>query len=125
MTSRFHQLHCLNLIRQYTWRDYYDQHPNLVQKPTDMTRADEKGQRFHVDHCIETLRLSLMCHGDITPYLHVKHSNEDKLGTADFNAKHKCRNFDRIVDDFEKKVVRTRWPNFPSKQYESIPGLQS
>jgi hypothetical protein len=32
-------------------------------------RASDVGNRMHVDHCIETLRKALMCHGDVTPFL--------------------------------------------------------
>lgn len=118
----FHQLHCLNLIRQYTWKDYYDLHPDEVQKPTDISRDTETGLRVHVDHCIETLRLSLMCHGDVTPFLIVKRDEND-FGVADFNNHHKCRKFDTIVEAFKEKVVMERWSNidFPSTQYEQIP----
>lgn len=58
--------------------------------------------RMHVDHCIEALRLSLMCYADITPLL-IKKSSRLKVGRmADFNVHHKCRNFDKIVDHVDK-----------------------
>lgn len=54
--------------------------------------------RMHVDHCVETLRLGLMCYSDVTPvFLEV---NEDRLygQQANFNVYHKCRDFDALVD---------------------------
>lgn len=54
--------------------------------------------RMHVDHCIETLRLGLMCYSDVTPvFLEV---NEDRIygQQANFNVYHKCRDFDALVD---------------------------
>lgn len=50
--------------------------------------------RMHVDHCIESLRIALMCWGDVTPLL-------IRLGgpagaKADFNTHHRCRNFDKL-----------------------------
>ncbi|MCJ1402924.1 hypothetical protein MMC11_006145 [Xylographa trunciseda] len=110
----FHQLHCLNLIRQYTWREYYEAYPDRVETPSDIVLDTKEGLRTHVDHCIETLRLNLMCHGDVTPYIFVKESDDDILGTADFNAHHKCRRFDKLVDFFEKKAVVSRWPGWPA-----------
>ena len=66
--------------------------------PTDLLDADPSIAREHVDHCIETLRLSLMCYGDITPLFFDLDPNEELGRIADFNVHHKCRNFDSIVD---------------------------
>jgi hypothetical protein len=57
----FHHLHCLNLVRQYTWVDHYET------PPSDLL-AGPVGNRMHVDNYIETLRLALTCNADITPY---------------------------------------------------------
>ena len=117
----FHQLHCLNLIRQYTWREYYDAHPERVAKPTDLARdPSERGRREHVDHCIEALRLGLMCNADVTPYVFEQEEEEDP-GRADFSAHHKCRRFDGIVAAFEERVARPRWYGWETKQYEHLP----
>jgi hypothetical protein len=63
---------------------------------------------MHVDHCIETLRLGIMCTSDITPVL-LERNNYNNLGTSlDFNVHHKCRNFDKIaqyVDNMNHDVV--------------------
>jgi hypothetical protein len=62
--------------------------------------------RTHVDHCIESLRLSFMCYGDITPVL-VELDNTTRGGRkADFNVHHKCRNFEKIVNWVEKNGRR-------------------
>ncbi|KZP06292.1 hypothetical protein FIBSPDRAFT_842279 [Athelia psychrophila] len=50
----FHQLHCLNVIRQALAPDYYP-----------MLRINHDFD--HVDHCVNSLRESLMCSVDITP----------------------------------------------------------
>ncbi|KAI0158113.1 hypothetical protein GGR57DRAFT_459069 [Xylariaceae sp. FL1272] len=91
----FHQIHCLNMIRQYTWRDWYFQHEDVVPPPLDMLASDV-GTRIHVDHCIETLRKSIMCHGDTTPYFTVFDSEQSLGARADFSAHHKCRNFEKL-----------------------------
>ncbi|KXJ84919.1 hypothetical protein Micbo1qcDRAFT_128869 [Microdochium bolleyi] len=89
----FHQLHCLNLVRQYTWLlmgKYQD-----MDTPTSLT-AGPVGNRMHADHCIETLRLALMCQSDITPVLVIADPSAPIGNRADFNSYHKCRNFGKI-----------------------------
>ncbi|TVY38938.1 Cyclochlorotine biosynthesis protein [Lachnellula subtilissima] len=92
----FHQLHCLNLIRQFTWRDYYPKHPDIILMPSDL-QDSEVGTRMHVDHCIEALRISLMCHGDTTPYLIELDPTQTNGLKADFSPHHKCRDFGNLV----------------------------
>lgn len=93
----FHQLHCLNLIRQYTWKDYYARHPEIVNAPADLLTSEVES-RMHVDHCIEALRLALMCHGDTTPYLVMDDASAPLGIKADFSAHHKCRNFSALQE---------------------------
>ncbi|KAJ5588765.1 hypothetical protein N7537_011443 [Penicillium hordei] len=61
----FHHLHCLNVLRQYAWRDAYPEEllPSLFRYNSPFA------VRAHVDHCTETVRLALMCNADVTPYL--------------------------------------------------------
>lgn len=69
------------------WGDLY---------PHDLT--EPLAARMHVDHCLETLRLGLMCYSDVTPvFLEV---NEERIygQQANFNVYHKCRDFDKLVD---------------------------
>lgn len=60
----FHQLHCLNEIRMHIDRDYYESnghdHHNL-------SRLSPGLDRIHIDHCLEQIRSSLMCAGDLSP----------------------------------------------------------
>lgn len=53
----FHQLHCLNQLRRWTYWGYYS-----PIDPFFATRADHR--REHVDHCIDVIRLALMCNAD-------------------------------------------------------------
>ena len=89
----FHQLHCLRLVRQYTYKDYY---ANLTSPPQAFTDS-EAVLRKHVDHCIDMIRQVLMCHSDVTI---VTHSWVDAYETPfpDFNTWHKCRDFQKIND---------------------------
>lgn len=93
----FHQLHCLNYLRQYTWRDWYFRHPDKVFIPEDMLASDV-GARMHADHCIEHLRLSLMCHADTTPFFTYIDPSQPMGARGDFSSHHKCRDFKKIQD---------------------------
>lgn len=110
----FHQLHCLvsshqqksvtlcmgfqsnsfqqNLVRQYTYRDEYD-YSNVT-----AFRAQPELVRGHVDHCIETIRKSIMCASDVTPVVFELDRSRPTGFKSDFNMRRKCRNFDKIQD---------------------------
>ncbi|TDZ54060.1 Cyclochlorotine biosynthesis protein O [Colletotrichum trifolii] len=88
----FHQLHCLNLVRQYTYREDYD-YSNVT-----AFRAPAELVRGHIDHCIETIRKSLMCTADVTPVLFEKDPSRPSGSKSDFNLWRKCRNFEKIQD---------------------------
>ena len=91
----FHHLHCLNVVRQFAWRDRYPE--GLM--PTLLKYNSPAVARAHVDHCIETLREALTCNADLTPYLWYKYAGDgDGPAKEDFQATHKCKRFDRIVD---------------------------
>ncbi|KAI1124165.1 hypothetical protein F5Y10DRAFT_37005 [Nemania abortiva] len=106
MLEVFHQLHCLNLIRQFTWRDYYNENMrewletghNHEMVDLNVTTHHSVGDRMHVDHCIETLRLQLMCNADLTPMLVLKDDSVAIGSKADFNVHHKCRRWDKVVE---------------------------
>lgn len=56
-----------------------------------------KALRMHTDHCIETLRIVLMCQSDVTPLLYKMSSDDPPLPEPDFKTHHRCRNFDDIL----------------------------
>lgn len=61
---------------------------------------------MHADHCIETLRIALMCHGDTTPVGLVKLDETVQLGgRADFSSLRKCVNFDKLVEFVESGAM--------------------
>ncbi|KAI1296023.1 hypothetical protein F5Y03DRAFT_399033 [Xylaria venustula] len=86
----FHHLHCLDLVRRYTYRDEWDYSKSPAWDGTP------KQVREHVDHCINSLRIFLQCKADIVPYL-VRTNERLPLGIdTDFNTQHKCVNFEKI-----------------------------
>lgn len=54
------------------------------------------GARMHVDHCIEALRVTLMCHGDTTPFFSILDPTAPLGARADFSPHRKCRKFDKL-----------------------------
>ncbi|KAM3478486.1 hypothetical protein MY8738_005944 [Beauveria namnaoensis] len=103
LVEMFHQLHCLNIIRQATWpTDMYDKGWGEELQPMNVS---ESQGRAHVDHCVETLRLSLMCFGDVTPMLLLTQDGTLNTSTADFNVHHKCRNYEQIRDFVDASAV--------------------
>ena len=58
----------------------------------------------HVDHCINSLRLKIMCVADVTPLLHVIDESRPLGAVPDFNTQHKCRNFHDIRDWFKEQI---------------------
>ncbi|KAJ2905180.1 uncharacterized protein MKZ38_006086 [Zalerion maritima] len=86
----FHQLHCLNLVRQAVYKDWYDSRGGDIGVEED----DLKG---HLDHCIETLRMNLMCQSDIGVFTFKRYP---ELGDDDpwpiFSTLHVCRNYEGI-----------------------------
>ncbi|KAH6854780.1 hypothetical protein B0I37DRAFT_39517 [Chaetomium sp. MPI-CAGE-AT-0009] len=88
----FHQLHCLNLLRQFSFKKYYAHDGGDISAPP----ADVRG---HVDHCIETLRMNLMCQADIGVFtFKVYPELGDDDPWPDFSTLHTCRNFEGIRD---------------------------
>ncbi|KAI1361183.1 hypothetical protein F5Y08DRAFT_348144 [Xylaria arbuscula] len=112
-----HQLHCLNLIRQYTWRGWYYRHPEVVRMSGDMLSSDIEA-RMHTDHCIEALRITLMCHGDTTPSIGILDPKAPRGQMADFSPLMKCRKFDKIQEWSVKNQQNTPpvWDWHPRKK---------
>ncbi|KAJ5885559.1 hypothetical protein N7495_010069 [Penicillium taxi] len=111
----FHQLHCLDLIRKYTYRDYYDLPENRPEEFTD----SESTLRKHVDHCIDILRQNLMCTGDVGI---VTHNWVEEYGIyPDFSTQHKCRKFEKIVSWAEEHAA----PSLPYNGGDPTPSAES
>ncbi|RWA08720.1 hypothetical protein EKO27_g6398 [Xylaria grammica] len=101
----FHYLHCLNQIRQFTYKEHYATHmAEWIEKDhrsiVDLNVTDPNNalDRMHVDHCIDALRQQLMCSANVVPLL-VEVDEGSKLGyKTDFNVNMKCRNYDKILE---------------------------
>ncbi|PLB44957.1 hypothetical protein P170DRAFT_450016 [Aspergillus steynii IBT 23096] len=92
-TEVFHQLHCLNLIRQHSYKEYYDVDGRRPPGLTDSSATLRK----HLDHCIDILRQNIMCNGDTSVITH-NWVQGYEFPYPNFNTKHKCRRFEKIVE---------------------------
>ncbi|KDR76723.1 hypothetical protein GALMADRAFT_33089, partial [Galerina marginata CBS 339.88] len=84
-----HQLHCLDLLRKYSYREYYEKFDKAFLAPPDFFR-------LHLDHCVEILRQNLMCSADggMITFEWVRGMD---IPYPDFNTRHQCRNFEKIL----------------------------
>ncbi|PYH90974.1 hypothetical protein BO71DRAFT_386584 [Aspergillus ellipticus CBS 707.79] len=101
-----HQLECLNQVRQYTWFQSGHYPPELI--PEELLKRPEKNRQY-VDHCIETLRQAIMCHGDMTPMLVTKERDDLSGWRADLHTRHVCRDFSKLQDWVKTHGVED-WP---------------
>ncbi|KAI1400213.1 tat pathway signal sequence [Hypoxylon fuscum] len=82
----FHQLHCLNQLRQQIYHDYY--YP-AVENWNSSKRFE------HVDHCVDLLRQVLMCQGDVS-LLTYNWVDDYRRPWPKFDVDHTCRNWDSV-----------------------------
>ncbi|PWI72921.1 hypothetical protein PCL_09936 [Purpureocillium lilacinum] len=85
----FHQLHCLNVIR----KAFYPRRYNVSMVNSDGTI--DFLEWMHVDHCIESLRQSVMCHSD-TSTVTFRWSDTSQSLKPRLDSVHMCRNFTKI-----------------------------
>ena len=74
-----------NRIREYIHRDYYPS----VENPDRLW--------LHVDHCLDTLRQIIICHGDIS-VVTFDWNVHDRNPFPDFLVERECRNWDSILE---------------------------
>jgi len=85
----FHTLHCLNTIRKALHPEYY----NFTGTELNRLLFREK----HMDHCIDTIRQTLMCSGDVTPLVwDWDPVRKMTLGRTD--TLHECRDFSKLQE---------------------------
>lgn len=119
----FHQLHCLNLLRMSTYPDYYPKiwWSDTNDKPEKVRAHLGKSPFFAryspkpclltclVDHCIEILRMNLMCLSDVNVFTF--HDVPGRKGPwPDYESHHVCRNFEKIK----------QWANDNAMPYEDV-----
>lgn len=105
----FHSLHCVNFMRKIGRLD-----GGVPEKDRD-----------HFDHCIETLRQTIQCSGDLTPLparLYKRDGGIGVRGYIDSAQTHTCRNFEALSRFLDS---RTEMDKQRKKAYESRTGKES
>lgn len=96
----FHQLHCLDALRKSIYPRRYNS--SIVVKTaaggTEEQREEvDYGHWMHLDHCVESLRQSLVCSADVAAYTY-EWLDEAKLMMARVGGLHRCRDFAAVQD---------------------------
>jgi hypothetical protein len=103
----FHQLHCLNLLRQVSYWDYYSKKGGDFEEGIDGVRMHvgknfalglpriHSNGKFPLDHCLEMLRMNLQCNSDIGL---ITFEKTDEGIWPDFSSWHTCRKFEKVLD---------------------------
>ncbi|KAF2968367.1 hypothetical protein GQX73_g5232 [Xylaria multiplex] len=97
-----HQMHCLDMLRKFSFRDYYADKVAVFSDPFKL--------RTHMDHCIEMLRQVIMCSADlhIITYDWVDHVD---YPWPDFSINRQCRNWDHMIDWIQQRKALTSAPD--------------
>lgn len=76
--------------------------PCLLQK----NNLEKLTSAENIDHCIEALRLKLMCEADVGVVLYNDLPGPNGKMEPDYETKHTCRNWDKVRDwAIENKVA--------------------
>ncbi|KAF7348861.1 hypothetical protein MVEN_01406200 [Mycena venus] len=92
----FHDLHCLNYIR----RGLHPEHSRF--------NLSDSNVAFHLDHCVESLRRTLMCSPDLS-LLVWQWEDERQLTLPQDTSAHECVNFDRLTEWAENRALINEW----------------
>ncbi|GFF55726.1 hypothetical protein IFM58399_10144 [Aspergillus lentulus] len=93
----FHQLHCLNQLRLKVWGASTVHKHNTNKGDDEDGKKDKNGLQDigHLDHCIDSIRQSLMCSSDISTIVWVW-DPASHTARPHANVTHTCRNFEAI-----------------------------
>lgn len=83
----FHQLHCLNLLRQNRFYSHYNKLNGDVSAPDE----DLTG---HLDHCIDALRQMIMCQSDVGVFPFYYENENDPW--PNYATPHTCRSYEGV-----------------------------
>ena len=84
----FHQLHCLDLLRQANYKSHYKHENGDI-------HTSAKNLHGHLDHCVDALRQFVMCQGDVNVFA-FRYPFGDGDPWPDYTTPRVCRNFASI-----------------------------
>ncbi|KAI0816462.1 hypothetical protein GGR55DRAFT_627046 [Xylaria sp. FL0064] len=85
----FHQLHCLNTLRQYAYADYY----NLT--PIETGDASSL-MAMHVNHCVDILLQEIQCSGNVG-FITSGWVKNQRYPQPDMSINRKCIAFENVI----------------------------
>lgn len=109
--SVFHQLHCLNGIREGYWSLYQAMHNETAIDDDSMPMM---GSPPHLRHCVDLIRQALICQLDLTREV----KDEEAGGVHGFGIQHVCKNWQGLMSWVEQ------WEEYRSES-AAIEGVQS
>ncbi|KAL1600857.1 hypothetical protein SLS60_007245 [Paraconiothyrium brasiliense] len=92
----YHELHCLKKIKHWIHRSHY--HTNVSQAVLDE-------EEEHVEHCLEWLRLGVMCRADVTLSALQWDSPTGSRLETEYPIPRKCVNFERLKKWSEERAI--------------------
>ncbi|KAF2439687.1 hypothetical protein P171DRAFT_368535 [Karstenula rhodostoma CBS 690.94] len=101
--SVYHQLHCIDAIRQGYWAVVEAAAQGRTPSDAD---TPAMGTLPHIRHCLDLLRQSIMCHGDTT----LEVVDPRVKGVHGFGVKHRCRDWGQLVHWTEQ------WNDIPPEE---------
>ncbi|GAQ47695.1 hypothetical protein AAWM_06151 [Aspergillus awamori] len=114
----WHELHCLNDLRMLL---YPERFPGLAGVTNDKGVIDRESIEFrHWDHCVDSIRETLMCHADVAPIPFRVNFPASKVIVPRLATTHTCRNFTKI-QEWAKEHKASYWNyNVTAEQAEEI-----
>ncbi|OAA74189.1 oligopeptide transporter [Cordyceps fumosorosea ARSEF 2679] len=103
----FHELHCIKRLHQFMYPDYYF---------SDFTQHQMDMNRLHNEHCLDFLRQSAMCHGDIGLITYIWRQ-DSRLPVVN-STSHQCVNWDKLYawsEDRAVDMLKPGWLVHPTK----------
>ncbi|KIJ63431.1 hypothetical protein HYDPIDRAFT_92696 [Hydnomerulius pinastri MD-312] len=104
----FHQLHCLNNVRQALHPEYYDEAYYVSKGLHNPMKLHVEGHEGfdHMGHCIDSLRESIMCSADITPIVWAWDERQ-KQTSPRLDVVHVCRDYGKIQEWADTHLIRS------------------
>ncbi|ATZ57878.1 hypothetical protein BCIN_15g03990 [Botrytis cinerea B05.10] len=96
--SVFHQLHCVNRLRHGYWKAHT---AAMEGKSLEDEDKDRLTSPEHIQHCLDYLRQSLMCHGDTT----LEPDDVGINGAHGFGIQHNCKSWNQLLHETDKRVL--------------------
>ncbi|KAF9219543.1 hypothetical protein BS17DRAFT_716965 [Gyrodon lividus] len=105
----FHQLHCLNNLRQALHPEYYDDAyyaSKGLHNPRKVHHIEGLKAFDHMGHCIDSLRESLICSADTTPIVWAW-DEQRKRTLPRLDVVHVCRDYGEVQEWADAHLIRS------------------